>query len=311
MGLNAKAWFGGFKRLIKDESLGETLGIAVDNTTKQLHIIDIADADTDWALSADSYPAVYIHGSASASEYIKQYTDSTDAHYTVLGANLDIEIPSSKQLGVQVNDTDEYLFDSSNFDITTNIIAGSPIKINSVGVMQLQGDGQGMLAIDNVAIAAGFQAGTAAIGLAGTAAYISVQKGGLGTGSRGGAGAALYINAGDAGSSTTSGTGAAGGAIYLTAGDGAAAGTNLSASGAGGNLILTPGMSLGTTVAAKGYLQLMGTMSWVTSSTVTATLGTTVFVCFPGSGSLISSSFLTIKDKDGAIRYIPAFVQAS
>jgi hypothetical protein len=71
MGINEKGWLIGFKRMIGDESLGDVGGIAVDNTNKQLHVCDIADVYTDWALSSDSSPAVYIHGSASATEYMK------------------------------------------------------------------------------------------------------------------------------------------------------------------------------------------------------------------------------------------------
>lgn len=120
MGINEKAWDIGFKRLIGDESLGAVWGIAVENTNKQLHILDIADADTDWGLSADSYPSVYLHGSASASEYAKLYVDSTDFHLQTVGNNIVLDAPTSGDITLQVNSTDEYVFNATTLNMGSN-----------------------------------------------------------------------------------------------------------------------------------------------------------------------------------------------
>ena len=87
MGINDKAWGGGFKRLIGDESLGATLGIATDTDTKQVHVCDIADAGTDWALSASSHPDLYIHSATTpATNYIRMYHDGTTGNINPGGA---------------------------------------------------------------------------------------------------------------------------------------------------------------------------------------------------------------------------------
>lgn len=79
MGANIKAWAGGFKRAIGDESLGPTLALALDNTTKQIHICDIEDVGTDWGKSNDSYPTVYIHDITNPiTDYLRLYHNGTN-----------------------------------------------------------------------------------------------------------------------------------------------------------------------------------------------------------------------------------------
>ena len=84
--INEKAWKGGFKRAIGDES-NPTLALALDNASKALHICDIEDAGTDWNVSADSNPSVYIHSATNpATEYLKLYHDATNAYIDGVGA---------------------------------------------------------------------------------------------------------------------------------------------------------------------------------------------------------------------------------
>jgi len=99
--------FMGFKRLLGDES-NPTGGILVDSDSKTLHIVDPADANTDWDVSAAMHPTVAIHGATTpATEYVQIYTDETDAHLNVKGtAGLDIDVPASQKVSVQVNDSD-------------------------------------------------------------------------------------------------------------------------------------------------------------------------------------------------------------
>jgi len=287
MAKNEKAWGIGFKRLIGDESLGEAWGIAIENTNKQLHILDIDDSELDWALSADSYPSVYIHGSASASEYIKMYTDSTDGHIDVVGANLSLDVAGVPEISIT----------AGNLDLGTNTLWATNLVINSTNAMTVQIGSTDALAIDDAAITL-----AAATGVAGQDIYIKAEDGGLGSVTVGGTGAHLYINAGNAGTSLT-GTGGAGGNIYLTAGT-ASAGSGASAGGKGGNIILTPGGfgSIGT--GTQGLVQVMGTASWPASSagTITMAIGAPTAV-----GSCTIAEWLLIQNEAGSDRYIPAF----
>jgi len=64
-----------------------TLVMVVDDTSKAVHIADASDRNTDWNVSADSNPAVYIHSATNpATEYLKLYHDATDAYIDGVGA---------------------------------------------------------------------------------------------------------------------------------------------------------------------------------------------------------------------------------
>jgi hypothetical protein len=101
----------GFIRLVGDAS-NPTFGIAVDDASLALHIIDPNDNKTDWALSADSDPSLYIHcsGSNAATDYIEIYHDDTDAHINAAGATaLDFELAATQLMelvstGLTIND---------------------------------------------------------------------------------------------------------------------------------------------------------------------------------------------------------------
>ncbi|KKN78444.1 hypothetical protein LCGC14_0349760 [marine sediment metagenome] len=105
MGVNDKAWDGGFKKLYRDESLGRTLGIVPDDTTKQVHIIGILDTELDLALSADSVTTLYIHGTGSATDWMK-VTSNTIAGSAVV-------IDSVEALTIQIGAVDFLAFDDS------------------------------------------------------------------------------------------------------------------------------------------------------------------------------------------------------
>lgn len=82
------ATFAGFKRL-KGDASNPTHGIVVDDASHALHICEPADADTDWNVSADTHPSIYIHSATTpATEYVKISTDATTATILVDGANL-------------------------------------------------------------------------------------------------------------------------------------------------------------------------------------------------------------------------------
>jgi len=76
----------GFKVMLGDAS-NPTFGIVVDNASKALHICEPGDTDTDWAVSADTNPSVYIHSATNpATEYLKIYHDATNAYIDGVGA---------------------------------------------------------------------------------------------------------------------------------------------------------------------------------------------------------------------------------
>jgi len=82
-GIKYKGW----KWSHKDAS-NPTLVLVVDDTSKAVHIADSSDADTDWAVSADSYPSLYVHtaGTNVATDYLKFYHDDTDGFINAVGA---------------------------------------------------------------------------------------------------------------------------------------------------------------------------------------------------------------------------------
>ncbi len=136
MATNDKAWRIGFRREIGDES-NPTWAIPLGGTSFALHLIDPLHAGTDWDVAASTTPTLYIHGSGAApTEYINIYTDQTDAHINIAGANLDMEIPTGKQFGIQVNDTDEYLFDGTTFTIA----AGNTIDFSGSALVKAATD---------------------------------------------------------------------------------------------------------------------------------------------------------------------------
>lgn len=89
MGINEKAWGIGFKRMIGDPSLGdgETYGICVDETVRQIHICDIGDSGTDWARSVSSHPELCIHSATTPETYyLKMYSAGATAYIDAVGA---------------------------------------------------------------------------------------------------------------------------------------------------------------------------------------------------------------------------------
>ena len=291
MGKNQNAWFGGFKRLIADVSLGDALGLVVGSANKQVHILDIDDVDLDLALSASTYPTLYIHGSASATEYIKMYTDSTNAHIDVVGANLALEVDGVPEVTVT----------AGNLDLGTNTLWASSLVINSTNVMTFQIGTTDALTIDDAAITL-----AAGSGVAGQDIYIKTEDGGLGSLAAGGTGAHIFINAGNAGSSIV-GTGGVGGNIRITAGT-ASAGSGAEPEGVGGNIILEPGMLGGSGTA--GYVQILGTASWAAAGTCTVAFGGSGGTGVLGPLGLVGSAitgWVHFKTLTGTDAYMPYF----
>lgn len=104
MGINEKAWGIGFKRMIGDPSLGngETYGICVDETVRQIHICDIGDSGTDWARSVSSHPELCIHSATTPETYyLKMYSAGATAYIDAVGATtLSILIAGTAELAL-------------------------------------------------------------------------------------------------------------------------------------------------------------------------------------------------------------------
>ncbi len=131
--VNDKAWDIGFHREMGDES-NPTWAIVVGGTSKALHIVDAVIAGTDYNVSAGTNTALFIHGDTTpVTKYGKFFTDETDFFFQPVGVNGVVNVPSSKDFTVQVNSVDEYVFDATNFNIGTNAILGTNLKINAGG----------------------------------------------------------------------------------------------------------------------------------------------------------------------------------
>lgn len=88
MAFNDKAWHIGFKWTIGDPD-NNTGAICLDEGSDALHICDINDATTNWAVSTKSHPTVYIHSATTPeTDYISMYHDGDYAYLTVDGTTL-------------------------------------------------------------------------------------------------------------------------------------------------------------------------------------------------------------------------------
>lgn len=77
MGINDKAWHVGFKWTIGDPD-NNTGAICLDEGSDALHICEIKDAATNWAVSTTSHPTLYIHSATDpATDYVRIYHDGT------------------------------------------------------------------------------------------------------------------------------------------------------------------------------------------------------------------------------------------
>jgi len=83
--LNDKAWDIGFHKEIGDES-NPTWSVVVGGTSFALHFVDPLNAGTDFAVSANTEPTLYVHGSSAApTQYLKL------SYNTISGTALQIE----------------------------------------------------------------------------------------------------------------------------------------------------------------------------------------------------------------------------
>lgn len=142
MGTNEKAWGIGFKRMIGDPSLGngETYGICVDETVRQIHVCDIGDAGTDWARSVSSHPELCIHSATTPeSYYLKMYTSGATAYIDAVGATtLSILIAGTAELALTSSAFSPGVTNSSALGTTS--LQWSDLFLASGGVINFNGD---------------------------------------------------------------------------------------------------------------------------------------------------------------------------
>uniref|UniRef100_A0A6M3LIW0 Uncharacterized protein n=1 Tax=viral metagenome TaxID=1070528 RepID=A0A6M3LIW0_9ZZZZ len=254
MAINDKAWDGGFRRAIGDPSLGATLALALDATTRQLHICEIADAGTDWARTASSHPELCIHSATTpATMYLKMYHDATNAYIDAVGATtLQLLVAGTAEISVAAASVSPTT--TNGAALGTGSLMWSDLFLASGGVINFNNSdltlthSAGTLtgavtAPASVATTPGTAAGTMLTlvgGVGGATSIATTGAGGIGGGFSitGGAG-------GLAASAATASTGGAGGAFAVTTGAGGAAGATgagTATGGAAGAITLTGGV---------------------------------------------------------------------
>ena len=67
------------------------LVMVLDDTSKAVHVTDGSDQDTDWNVSADSNPSLYVHSSTTpATDYLVIRHNATQASLTAVGGGVRI-----------------------------------------------------------------------------------------------------------------------------------------------------------------------------------------------------------------------------
>ncbi len=173
-GANQHKSFVGFRRMIGDET-NPTFGIIVDDASKALHICEPADADTDWALSADTHPSVYLHSATTpASYYLEMYHNATSAFLNVAGTSL----------AVQISGTTEYLFHATEMELAS----GNYIQfLGDNGIVDSAGNESLLIvatgsAVNEITITNAATTASPTIGATGSGANIGLKLTGKGTG---------------------------------------------------------------------------------------------------------------------------------
>jgi len=239
--------FAGWRRGTGDEthsSTGDVLEILVPGEltathSRQVHITQAGDHNTDWALAAQANPLLVVHSTTTPiTTYMSFAHNATDGVITSSGATnsgLTLTTTGTGQITLQMGGTD-----------TLNIHDAAAVAF--AGATDVAGHALYMQTEDG---------GVACAGTAGAGGLWNIQTGdgGIGavTGNRaGGAGGALDLVSGTGGATASSGSGAAanGGAMTLTGGvGGAVTGTSTGAPGVGAVVTIVAGTGGATAVA--------------------------------------------------------------
>lgn len=98
MSVPVNSRFAGFRHTIGDAS-NPTNALVVDANSLALHVCSGADINTDWNVSADTNPALYVHSETTpATDYLKLYHDATNAYVDAVGANLILAVAGTSEV---------------------------------------------------------------------------------------------------------------------------------------------------------------------------------------------------------------------
>lgn len=98
MAVNSKTWKIGF-RWTKGDASNPTGAVAVDTTSKAVHIADIDDIGTDWNVSTYSHPTIAVHSATTpATDYATLDHDATDLTLDIYSGNLKIAFGGTDEL---------------------------------------------------------------------------------------------------------------------------------------------------------------------------------------------------------------------
>jgi len=318
---------GGFKRLMGDAS-NPTFGIMLPqdgvDVSHAIHIAEASDSGTDWAVSADTHPSVYIHSATTPeSYYLKLYNDETNAYINGVGVT-EVQIMIDGTAEVSVNATELELesgnyiqflgnngiLDSAanevilveavgtavNYLNVKNAVAANPIELECLGTADR---GFRFNAVDDEEVLVLTPVGTAVnyveIVSAATGAKPAIRSGGTA----------------DTGLILASYDGTTQEEILVLAAVASAVNEVTITSAAAGNSpsIVASGSedNIGLIIQAKGtgLITLSDTTSWTANGTGTYTIASTLPNAATGTAV---TSWLTVKDANGSTAYIPAIV---
>lgn len=271
------AKFAGFKRMLGDAS-NPTHGIVVDDASHALHIVEPADADADFNISAATDPTVLIHSATNpATEYMALSDDATSAIINGVGAT---------SVALQIDGTTAVAVNASELEITS----GNNIQfLGNDGIVDSSGNE--VVKFEAVGTAVNYLN----IKNAATASPIVLEC--QGTEDKG----FTFMNSTDEEILILTPTPSSVNEITI----GNAATTNppsIAATGSGANI----GLKL--TGKGTGLLLIGGTSSWTANGTIAVSLGTLGAAAIGGSTSV--AEWFTVQNEDGSVRYIPAWAPA-
>jgi hypothetical protein len=131
--------------LSRGDASNPALAIVTDDTSQAVHITHAADADTDWNVSTDSDPTLYIHSDTTpATDYIRMDHDGTTGDVDVVGGTtLAFQIAGTTE--VDMTATVLNVADGNILFVGVEATAGSTAGINWIGIEDGASDPVGTL----------------------------------------------------------------------------------------------------------------------------------------------------------------------
>lgn len=285
----------GFRLGYGDSSNSPVAEFIVGSSARAMHIAEAADADTDWNVSANTHPTVYIHSATCpATNHMSMSHDGTNGTILMTGGNYVIDTDSTNQIIFSLGGAQSFNFhDVSGVSfVAATAVAGHDnywqAQDGGVGCSATVGGVGGLLNFQTGDGGAGFSTNDRAGG-AGGALTIATGAGGA-TASSGsgatGAGGAMTIQPGTGGAVLTGATGApgVGGALTISGGTGGTTAVNCDTAGAGATITIEGGKggnvaANSTTAGAGGSLILRAGAGGDETSGTTTTGGVAGNLC--------------------------------